>query len=64
MERDFVAQEDCWAGEYLENHTDFRNRMVGSNPIRGCVPLVAVTGEQVPLSSGKVLFVYLVFRTF
>jgi hypothetical protein len=33
----FCLRGAAGAGEYLEYHTDFGDRMVGYNPIRGCV---------------------------
>jgi hypothetical protein len=40
-----LLRRDCWGSEYLEYHADFGDRMVGYNPIRGCVLLAA----EVPL---------------
>jgi hypothetical protein len=39
---DYCLGGTAGAGEYLEEHTDFGDRMVGYNPTRGCVLLCSL----------------------
>ncbi|CAG8172836.1 unnamed protein product, partial [Penicillium nalgiovense] len=43
---DYCLGGTAGAGEYLEEHADFGNRMVGYNPSRGCVLLCSLGRSQ------------------
>ena len=48
---DYCLGGTAGAGEYLEEHANFGNRMVGYNPTRGCVLLCSLGRSHEKASS-------------